>query len=328
MATFAQRTTNLTLWGADKTTNNTTVSLDDSITTQPILKFGSGTGTNTEVLFDADNVSFLVSGSAKTLVAERDERIAAEVQNSTDITTEAARALAAEAVNTGLVASEATTARAAEASNADAIASEISRAVGVETAAAEALAQEIVDRAAGDSASINALNAYKIMNNGSVTTNANSIAAEITRATEAEAINALAIHAVDKQVMASRINTQVALDEHAAEVTNEFVTVTAALNMQGARLTGVEDHFNSVLNDETTRALAAEAAIEASAAANAASIASLIGTSPEELNQLEELVADYTANGATVQSNVDVLEARIALLETWVMELAGGTPAE
>jgi polyhydroxyalkanoate synthesis regulator phasin len=325
MATFAQRTTSLTLWGYDKASNSTTVSLDDSIASQPILKFGSGTGTSTEVLFDADNVSFLVSGSAKTLVAERSERIAAEAQNATNITTESSRALAAESVNSAALTSEATTARAAEVVNATAIASENARALAVEAATSAALAQESVDRAAGDTSVTAALEAYRVLNNGSVSTNATNIANEVTRATTAESVNAAAVTTEQSRATTAELVLQTNIDAEASNARSAEFNNTVAISAEAARATAAEDALTILVSIEEGRSMAAEAAIDAKADANATAIASIIGASPDNLNQLEELVTDYTLNGATVQSNVDALTARVALLEGWIVELAGSS---
>ena len=46
-----------------------------------------------------------------------------------------------------------------------------------------------------------------------------------------------------------------------------------------------------------------------------ARITTLLDSSPENLDQLTEIVADYTANGATVQTNLDNEVARAQAAE-------------
>ena len=111
--------------------------------------------------------------------------------------------------------------------------------------------------------------------------------------------------------------------------------VTAAQVFIGEEKTRAEDAegvLEQAISDEKTRAEDAEGDLQSAIDANTTAIANIINGSPEHLNQLKELVADYTANGQTVTTALQTeatyaraeaadLRTRVAALETLIADL-------
>lgn len=98
------------------------------------------------------------------------------------------------------------------------------------------------------------------------------------------------------------------------------------------RAEDAEGVLEQAISDEKTRAEDAEGVLQSAIDANTTAIANILNASPEHLNQLTELVADYTANGATITTALQAeatyaraaeadLRTRVAALETLIADL-------
>ena len=111
--------------------------------------------------------------------------------------------------------------------------------------------------------------------------------------------------------------------------------VTAAQGLVDDEKTRAEDAegvLEQAISDEKTRAEDAEGELQSAIDANTTAIANILNGSPEHLNQLSELVADYTLNGSSITTALtaeatyaraaeDGLRTRVAALEVLIADL-------
>ena len=169
-------------------------------------------------------------------------------------------------------------------------------AADISTNAAD-LAQEVLDRAAGDTALQNALNAEIAATNTDITNLTNDLAAEVTRATNAEGANATAIanevtratnkdNAHDSAIAQNVTN----IAQNAADITTEQGARIAADNALDVRVTANEGDIAQLQTD---------------VAANASALATEIAATDGEVTALQNRVTATETDIAFIQSNTD-----------------------
>lgn len=181
-----------------------------------------------------------VTRATQAEITEKNRALAAEEQLSKDIDTEKDRALIAERDNFNRIINEIARAEAAEKANAKAIEDEAKRAIEIETALASGMVEEqnrAIEAEEQLQGEIWAVDAKVSEQGGSLTdainANAQAIADETTRATQAEDNNRNLINAMDTAYKAADTATNTKLDNEitrakAAEKTNADAIVVEA----------------------------------------------------------------------------------------------------
>ena len=226
-------------------------------------------------------------------------KFGAKLQTATEIvdslalsvSTESGRAQAAEGANASDIADNATDIANETSARELAIDARVTALAG-ETAARESadttFANNLSSEAATRAAAVTAENARATTAEGA---NATAIAAEETRALAAEGVN-------DAAISAEVSRAQAAEGVNASGIASEITARTQADNNLQSQIDSLDSGSSSSLAAEVARAQAAESAIDAR-------ITTLINGSPETLDQLTEIVADYEANGADITASVN-----------------------
>ena len=305
---------------------------------------------------DAEESARIAADTTLTndLAAEVTRATNAEAANALAISNEVTRATGVEAglrtdtdantvgvaTNATNLSNEITRAQAAESGLQTQITAEVNRATSAEAALAAADSDEQVARIAGDAAlradvdanagdiagldsDLSAEIARAVAAEGQI---ASDLADEISRATAAEQANSDAIAAEVTRATGIEAGLRTDVDANALDI----VGLDSDLNAEIARATAAELANSQAISAETTRATGVESGLRTDVDAVTTRVDNIIGTSPETLDTLQEIVAAFedadsdlqaviSANSGRLTTNegdIDALEIRATDLES------------
>ena len=278
--------------------------------------------------------------NAAAILAETTRASAAEVANATAISNEVTRASGVEsglrtdvdantvtgAANAASISVETTRALAAEAVNASGLAGEIARASAAEAVNATSIVTEAGLRAAGDVAlrtdvdanaddiigldsDISAESVRAIAAEGVLTS---SLASEVARATAAEGVNASAISAESTRASGVEAGLRTDVDANAVSISG----VDSDLSVEIARATAAEGVNASGLAAEIVRATGIESGLRTDVNTVTGRVDAIIGTSPETLDTLQEIVAAFEGADSDIQNIINNNSGRLSSAES------------
>ena len=248
-----------------------------------------------------------IEDNAAAVVTEQGLRVAGDAALQGSIDDEVARATAAELANTQAIATEKTRAETAEQANADAISAEVTRATGVE---------------AGLRTDVDA-------NTVSAANNATAISNEVVRAKAAEVVNANAITAEETARISgdsalstaisneatARADGDAALRSDVDLNTGDISALDSDLSAEIARATAAEGVNATAIATEKSRAEGVEAGLRTDVDTVTTRVDNIIGTSPETLDTLQEIVAAFEDADSDIQGIIDANSGRLTVNE-------------
>ena len=256
------------------------------------------------------------------LATEVAARVAGDNIVQGNIDAEEAARIAADTTLTNDLAAEVTRATNAEAANALAISNEVTRATGVEAGLRTDTDANTVGVATNATNLSNEITRAQAAESGLQT----QITAEVNRATSAEA----ALAAADSDEQVARIAGDAALRSDVDANASDIIGLDSDLNAEIARATAAELANSQAISAETTRATGVESGLRTDVDAVTTRVDNIIGTSPETLDTLQEIVAAFedadsdlqaviSANSGRLTTNegdIDALEVRATDLES------------
>ncbi len=299
--------------------------------------------------------------NAAAITAETTRATNAEGVNATAIATETTRATGVEtglrtdvnantsgvAANAAAIQVEVTRAKAAETVNANAIAAETTARTSGDAANATAISNEITARAAGDLAlrtdvDVNALDIIGLDSDLSSEiarataaegVNAAAIASEITRATAAEGLNATAIATETTRATGIEAGLRTDVDLNTAGVAANSTAIASEI----VRAKAAEVVNANAISAEVIRATSIEGGLRTDVDTVTSRVDAIVGTSPETLDTLQEIVAAFEDADSDIQNiisansgrltvnegDIDALETRAASLEVRATSVEG-----
>lgn len=274
-----------------------------------------------------------IDQNAADIVVEQNARVAADVVLDGKITTEATAREAADLVLQNAIDAEETARIAGDTTNATAISNEVTRATGVEAGLRTDVDANTVSAANNATAISNEVVRAK----AAEAVNATAISDEVTRATAAE--SALST-SVANEVQA-RVDGDAALRSDVDLNTGDISALDSDLSAEIARATAAEGVNANAITAEVTRATGIEAGLRTDVDTVTGRVDAIIGTSPETLDTLQEIVAAFedadsdiqniiTANSGRLTVNegdIDALEVRATDLESRAGSLEGRATA-
>ena len=274
-----------------------------------------------------------IDQNAADLVSEQGLRVAGDAAIAADLVTESGARVAADADLQNQIDAEETARISADSALSTSISNEVTRATGVE---------------AGLRTDVDA-------NTVAAANNATAISNEVVRAKAAEVVNANAITAeetarqnadtalqtgLDNEIQA-RIDGDVALRSDVDLNTGDISALDSDLSAEIVRATAAEVANANAITAEVTRATGVEAGLRTDVDTVTGRVDAIIGSSPETLDTLQEIVAAFedadsdlqgviTANSGRLTVNegdIDAVEVRATDLESRATAVEGRATA-
>ena len=213
-------------------------------------------------------------------------------------------------------------ASAAEQVNADGLAAEITRATGIEAG----LRTDVDSNQAQITANDSDILALQVLQATDHADNQAQITAEVNRATAAEGVLQGNIDAEVTRATGIEAGLRTDVDSVQAQVTANDSDILALQNLQAGDVTSLQQQLNA----EITRATGVEGGLRTDVDSVTTRVDNIIGTSPETLDTLQEIVAAFeTADSdlqaviinnsgrlTTAENDIDALEVRATDLES------------
>ena len=242
------------------------------------------------------------------ILAETALRVSGDASVQAGLAAEITRATAAEGVNASAILAETTRATAAEVANATAISNEVTRASGVESGLRVDVDANTVTGAANAAAiSVETTRAL-----AAEAVNASGLAAEIARATAAEGVNATSIATEAGLRAAGDVALRTDVDANALSISG----VDSDLSVEIARATAAEGVNASGLAAEIVRATGIESGLRTDVNTVTGRVDAIIGTSPETLDTLQEIVAAFEGADSDIQNIINNNSGRLTAAES------------
>ncbi len=224
-------------------------------------------------------------------------------------------------------------ATAAEVVNATAIAAETTRATGVEAG----LRTDVDSNQSQIDANDSDILALQVLQATDHADNQSQITAEVLRATAAELVNENAIIAERNRALGIEGGLRTDVDSVQAQVTSNDSDILALQNLQAGDVTDLQDQLDA----EIVRATGVEGGLRTDVDTVTGRVDAIIGTSPETLDTLQEIVQAFedadsdlqgviSSNGGrltTLESEMDAVEVRATDLESRATSLEGRATA-
>lgn len=242
------------------------------------------------------------------ILAETALRVSGDASVQAGLDSEIARATAAEGVNANAIAAETTRATAAEAANATAISNEVIRASGVESG----LRIDVDANTVTGSTNASAISVETTRALAAEAVNASGLAGEIARATAAEGVNATSIVTEAGLRAAGDVALRTDVDANALDI----IGLDSDLSVEIARATAAEGVNASGLAAEITRATGIESGLRTDVNTVTSRVDAIIGTSPETLDTLQEIVAAFEDADSDIQSIITNNSGRLTAAES------------
>jgi len=233
--------------------------------------------------------------------------------NAGAITIENTRALAAEQTLTTAVSDEVTRATAAEGVLTSGLSAEVTRASGVEAGLRTDVDANQVQITAND-ADILALQTLQSSDHDD---NQAQITAEVTRATAAEVVNAAAVVAEKNRAEGIEAGLRTDVDSNQTQITANDGDILALQTLQAS------DHADNQtqITAEVTRATGIEAGLRTDVDLVESRVDAIIGTSPETLDTLQEIVAAFGDADSDIQNIITANSGRLTANESDIDDL-------
>ena len=229
--------------------------------------------------------------------------------------------------------SEIARASAAEVVNANAISAEQTRAEGIEAG----LRTDVDSNQSQITANDSDILALQVLQASDHADNQAQITAEVARATAAEEANAAAVIAERNRALGIEGGLRTDVDSVQAQVTSNDSDILALQNLQAGDVTDLQ----AQLDAEVVRATGVEGGLRTDVDTVTGRVDAIIGTSPETLDTLQEIVGAFedadsdlqqviTNNSGrltTAESDIDALEVRATDLESRATSLEGRATA-
>ena len=242
------------------------------------------------------------------ILAETALRVSGDASVQAGLDSEIARATAAEGVNANAIAAETTRATAAEVANATAISNEVIRASGVESG----LRIDVDANTVTGSTNASAISVETTRALAAEAVNASGLAGEIARATAAEGVNATSIVTEAGLRAAGDVALRTDVDANALDI----IGLDSDLSVEIARATAAEGVNASGLAAEITRATGIESGLRTDVNTVTSRVDAIIGTSPETLDTLQEIVAAFEDADSDIQSIITNNSGRLTAAES------------
>ena len=242
------------------------------------------------------------------ILAETALRVSGDASVQAGLDSEIARATAAEGVNANAIAAETTRATAVEAANATAISNEVIRASGVESG----LRIDVDANTVTGSTNASAISVETTRALAAEAVNASGLAGEIARATAAEGVNATSIVTEAGLRAAGDVALRTDVDANALDI----IGLDSDLSVEIARATAAEGVNASGLAAEITRATGIESGLRTDVNTVTSRVDAIIGTSPETLDTLQEIVAAFEDADSDIQSIITNNSGRLTAAES------------
>jgi len=247
------------------------------------------------------------TGIEAGLRADVDANTQGVATNASAINVERTRAMAAEAANAQAIADEETRAQAAEAVNAQAIADETTRATGVEAG----LRTDVDANTASIAGLDSDLGAEELLRIAGDAALQQQITDEIARATAAEIANANAISAEVTRATGVEAGLRTDVDANASDIGDLQSDLQDEIN----RATAAELANSQAIQAEVTRATGVEAGLRTDVDTVTGRVDAIIGTSPETLDTLQEIVAAFEDADSDLQAVISANSGRLTVNE-------------
>jgi predicted nucleic acid-binding Zn-ribbon protein len=199
-------------------------------------------------------------------------------------------------------------ATAAELVNATAIAAETTRATGVEAG----LRTDVDSNQSQITANDSDILALQVLQAADHSDNQAQITAEVIRATAAELVNENAIIAERNRALGIEGGLRTDVDSVQAQVTSNDSDILALQNLQAGDVTDLQ----SQLDAEIVRATGIEGGIRTDVDTVTGRVDAIIGTSPQTLDTLQEIVAAFEDADSDIQGIIDSNSGRLTTAET------------
>ena len=199
-------------------------------------------------------------------------------------------------------------ASAAEQVNADAIAAEITRATGIESG----LRTDVDSNQAQITANDSDILALQVLQATDHADNQAQITAEVNRATAAEGVLQGNIDAEVTRATGIEAGLRTDVDSVQAQVTANDSDILALQNLQAGDVTSLQQQLNS----EIARATGVEGGLRTDVDSVTTRVDNIIGTSPETLDTLQEIVAAFEEADSDLQAVITNNSGRLTTAET------------
>ena len=187
------------------------------------------------------------------------------------------------------------------------ITAEVTRATGIESG----LRTDVDANTQGVAANAAAISIETTRASAAEAVNAQAIADEVTRATAAEAVNAQAI--ADEVTRATGVESGLRTDVDANE--SAISDLDSDLSAEVARATAAELTLTQDLAAEVTRATGVELGLRTDVDAVTTRVDNIVGTSPETLDTLQEIVAAFEDADEDLQTVISENSGRLTVNE-------------
>jgi len=209
--------------------------------------------------------------------------------------------------NQSQITAEVTRATAAEVVNSTAIAAEVTRASGIEAGLRSDVDLQQAQITAND-ADILALETLQASDHAD---NQSQITAEVARATAAEVVNASAIATEKSRAEGIEAGLRTDVDSVQSQVITNDADILALTNLQAS------DHADNQaqITAEVNRASGVEAGLRTDVDSVTGRVDAIIGTSPETLDTLQEIVAAFEDADSDIQGIITANSGRLTNVE-------------
>jgi predicted nucleic acid-binding Zn-ribbon protein len=204
-------------------------------------------------------------------------------------------------------------ATAAEVVNADAIAAETTRATGVEAG----LRTDVDANQAQITANDSDILALQILQASDHNDNQAQITAEVNRATAAEGVLQSNIDAEVARATGIEAGLRTDVDSVQAQVTAHDSDILALQNLQAGDVTDLQNQLDA----EIVRATGVEGGLRTDVDTVTGRVDAIIGTSPETLDTLQEIVAAFETADSDLQAVITNNSGRLTTAETDIVAL-------
>ena len=296
--------------------------LQGQITSEIASRIAGDSGLQSQITTEVGRATAAEAINATAVVTERQRAEAVEAGLRTDvntntvnisanqgaINTERARALAAEAALDLRVDGAITDFQDADSDLQVQITSEITRATGIEAG----LRTDVDSNQAQITSNDSDILALATLQSSDHDDNQAQITAEVTRAKAAEVVNELAISAESIRATGVEAGLRVDVDSNQAQITANDGEILALQTLQAA------DHADnqSQITAEVIRATGVEAGLRTDVDSVTGRVDAIIGTSPETLDTLQEIVAAFEDADSDIQNIITANSGRLTVNET------------
>ena len=289
--------------------------VDSDLQAQILAETARAGGVEAGLQTSIDGVQAQVTGNDSDILALQN-LVGNDVDDlQTQLDAEIARASAAEVVNT------------------NAISAEVTRATGIEAG----LRTDVDSNQSQITANDSDILALQVLQASDHADNQSQITAEIARATAAEDANEAAIIVERNRALGIEGGLRTDVDSVQAQVTSNDSDILALQNQQAGDVTNLQTQLDA----EVVRATGVEGVLRTDVDAVTGRVDAIIGTSPETLDTLQEIVSAFedadsdlqgviSANGGrltTLETEMDAVEVRATDLESRATSLEGRATA-